>query len=132
MIHNYEKRVRRLVSIMVMFLNTEWAQFTFVDRIEALRSIVSWFDQLRTGKLIDPSVLHGMPLAYDLAISVSELRGRSKNAHAVDLKSMIDNMYMVFSFFLNIFVRERFYMTDHTLSHTPHDPGTLFDNVVGE
>jgi hypothetical protein len=44
---------------------------------------------------------------------------------------MIDNMYSVFSFFLTIFVRERFYMADHTLSHTPHDPGTLFDNVIG-
>jgi hypothetical protein len=40
-------------------------------------------------------------------------------------------MHTVFSFFLTIFIRERFYMTDHTLSHTPHDPGTLFDNVVG-
>ena len=136
MIPKYEKRVRRLISVMVMFLFSgrsrqryiEWSQLTFVDRIDALRSIVSWFDQLRTGRLISPSGLQGMPLAYDLAVSVHELYGR---ANQIDMKDMIENMYTVFSFFLSIFVRERFYMADHTLSHTPHDPGTLFDNVVG-
>jgi hypothetical protein len=136
LIPKYEKRVRRLVSILVMFLfsnrsrqqYTEWSILSFVDRIEALRCIVTWLDQLRTGHFITPSTLEGIPLAYDLAISIYELHTRREKK--IELTDMLDTMYTVFSFFLTIFIRERFYMADHTLSHTPHDPGTLFDHIV--
>jgi hypothetical protein len=69
-------------------------------------------------------------LAYDLAISVYELYSRPALVRRREMSEMIQNMYAVFVFFSTIFIRERFYMTDRTLSHTPHDPGTLFDHVI--
>ena len=139
LIPKYGKRVRRLVSIMVMFLFSarsrqqyiEWSLLSFLDRIETLRTIVLWFEKMQTRTPLDPIQLSGIPLVFDLATSVHELSIRIQNKHRPALMAMVQNMYTVFSFFLSIFIRERFYMTDHTLSHTPHDPGTLFDNVVG-
>jgi hypothetical protein len=139
LIPKYEKRVRRLVSIMVMFLFSarsrqqyiEWSLLSFVDRIDTLRRIVAWFERMQTRYPSNPIQLAGIPLVLDLATSVYELSIRTRDEHRSALMEMIKNMHTVFSFFLTIFIRERFYMTDHTLSHTPHDPGTLFDNVVG-
>lgn len=137
LIPKYEKRVRRLVSIMIMFLfssrsrqqYTEWSILSFSDRIESLRNIVTWFEQLQENRFLRPDALEGIPLAFDLAVSINELNDRRPEIPA--MRHMLHNMHSVFSFFLAIFVRERFYMANHTLSHTPHDPGTLFDHVMG-
>jgi len=139
MIPKYEKRVRRLVSILVMFLfssrsrqqYTDWSVMSFDNRIETLRSTVTWLAHIRGGTLRPPLALRGVPLVYDLAVSIYKLcRQQQNGAPRQELDNLLDSIHTVFSFFLTIFVREKFYMTDLTLSHTPHDPGTLFDNVV--
>lgn len=138
MIPKYEKRVRRLVSILVMFLfssrsrqqYTEWSVMSFENRIDTLRSIVNWLNQVRGGTILPPLALHGIPLVYDLGVSIYKLCKQQRHAPKTELDDLLTNLHSVFSFFLTIFVREKFYMTDLTLSHTPHDPGTLFDNVV--
>ena len=138
LVPKYAKRLRRLVSIMVMFLfssrsrqqYTDWSLLSFVSRIEALGSIVAWFAHMRVGTVHVPSTLRGIPLAYDLATSIYKLYSRSEATHRPEMMEMLQNMHMVFLFFSNIFIRERFYMTDLTLSHTIHDPGTLYDHVI--
>ena len=138
LVPKYEKRLRRLVAIMVMFLfsslarqqYTEWSLLSFVDRITALGSIVTWFDHLRAGSVLSTETLRGIPLAYDLAVSVSELYSRPTIVRRPEMLEMIQNMHTVLMFLSTIFIRERFYMADRTLSHTPHDPGTLFDHVI--
>jgi hypothetical protein len=137
LIPKYAKRVRRLVAILVMFLFSnrsrqqylEWSILSFVDRIDTLRSTVIWLTQLQNGRCIEPAALATIPLVYDLALSICDLYSRVGNS--TDMSDLINHMHTVFSFFLKIFVRERFYRSDHALSHTPHDPGTLLDHLLG-
>ena len=108
---------------------TEWSLLSFVERIAALGSIVTWFAHLCAGGTgRTTAILRGIPLAYDLAVSVHELYARVRRPEMVE---MLQKMHNMFLFFSTIFIRERFYMADRTLSHTPHDPGTLFDHVIG-
>jgi hypothetical protein len=140
----YAKRVRRLSSVLVMFLfsrrslrqyaHTQWSRTTIVERIDMLQALVRWFRQaLETsmgGTLPEPpSYLHGAPLVRGLIASIFQLWERILADGFVQFVRLVDSMLQVFVFFHTVFVREKFYAQNPAMSHTRHSPGILFDQV---
>jgi hypothetical protein len=77
----YEKRVRRLFSIFVLFLFSrrsfhqygDWSTRTFRDRIDSLRSLVAWFEGLRTTTPHGPVTGPGLPQIRELSAYLLKL-----------------------------------------------------------